>query len=121
MRAPSSRAGVISMSSSPSPSDSGSAYVVRSASASGVCAPELRRSEGVRCEWGRETDPKPVLGLVMSTSTGGEVSQASGVQIREPTLREPEWHEMHTVWKESGTTVDELAELGHSFNEMGVD
>ena len=45
-------------------------YVARSESAgSGVGAPELRRSLGVRCECGRATDLKPVSGLVMSTST----------------------------------------------------
>jgi hypothetical protein len=27
---------------------------------------------------------------------------------------------MQTVQKESRTTMDEFAELGHSFNEMGV-
>jgi hypothetical protein len=77
MRAPSSRAGAMSMCSSPSPSDTGSAYVISSASTvSGVGAPELRRREGERYESGRETDLKPVSGLVMSTSTNGGVSYA---------------------------------------------
>lgn len=81
---------------------------------------ELRR-EGVRCECGRATDLKPVSGLVMSTSTEGESQRCLKSAGSGPTLGEPEWHEVHTVWKESRTTMDKFAKLGHGLNEMGVD
>ena len=74
MRAPSSRADAKSIASSSSPLDRGSAYVRFVSVASGVGAPELRISEGVCCERGRSILTKPVLGFVISTSTGGEVS-----------------------------------------------
>jgi hypothetical protein len=35
-------------------------------------------------------------------------------------LWEPEWHEVHTMRKESRTTVDEFAKFGHGLYEVGV-
>jgi hypothetical protein len=65
MRAPSSCVGAKSISSSPSPSDRGSAYVSPSVVSAEVGPPELRISEGVRCECARSTVIKPVFGLAI--------------------------------------------------------
>jgi hypothetical protein len=84
MRAPSSRAGAMSTSLSPSPSNTGSTYVAPSESAgSEVGAPELRRSRlGVHRLCGRATYLKPISGFVMPASTGGKVSSVSRVRVR---------------------------------------
>jgi hypothetical protein len=57
----------------------------------------------------------------MSTSTEDISQQCFESAGSEPTLGEPEWHEIHTVRKKGCTTMDKFAELGHSLNEMGVD